>query len=113
MENQYEAVFIIDPVLSDVQVAETAAAYEKLITSNKGKIVAKENWRLKKLAYPIQKKKTGFYNLIEFTLPTDNLLTVDLEMRRDERLIRHLIVRLDKDAVEWAKKRREKKKEKS
>ena len=64
--NHYETVFIATPVLSDVQTKELFSKFQGVITENGGQIVSGEEWGLKKLAYPIQKKTTGFYFLIEF-----------------------------------------------
>ena len=69
MLNQYETVFIATPVLSENQMKEAVLKFKKIITDNTGDIVHEENWGLKKLAYPIQKKSTGFYYLIEFKGP--------------------------------------------
>jgi small subunit ribosomal protein S6 len=109
--NHYETVFILTPVLSDDQVKEAVKKFEDFLTSKGGEIIWKEDWGLKKLAYPIQHKKTGFYNLIEFKLAPEAIKDFDLMFRRDERVMRHLIVKLDKFAAEWAEKRREKIKE--
>ena len=67
MEKRYETVFILTPVLSDDQAKEAAKKFKKIITDLGGKLVNEENWGLKKLAYPIQKKTTGFYHLLEFS----------------------------------------------
>jgi small subunit ribosomal protein S6 len=64
--NQYETVFILNPVLSETQIKETVKKYEDFLISKGAKMVSKENWGLKKLAYPIQHKKSGFYHLFEF-----------------------------------------------
>ncbi len=109
--NHYETVFILTPVLSDDQVKEAVKKFEDFLTSKGGEIIWKEDWGLKKLAYPIQHKKTGFYNLIEFKLDPEVVKDFDLSFRRDERIMRHLIVKLDKFAAEWAEKRKEKIKE--
>ena len=109
--NHYETVFILTPVLSDDQVKEAVKKFEDFLTSKGGEIVWKEDWGLKKLAYPIQHKKTGFYHLIEFKLKPEDVKDLDLSFRRDERVMRHLIVKLDKYGIEWAEKRREKIKE--
>ena len=98
--NHYETVFILNPVLSDDQIAETVKKFEDFLIKNGAKMVSKENWGLKKLAYPIQHKKSGFYHLFEFTAPGEQ------EFKRDERIMRFLTVRLDKHAIEWAEKRR-------
>lgn len=104
--NNYETVFILNPVLSDVQIEETVKKFEDFLIKNGAKMVAKENWGLKKLAYAIQKKKSGFYHLFEFTSPGEIITPYEQEFRRDERVMRFLTVKLDKHAVEWAEKRR-------
>jgi len=106
--NQYETVFILNPVLSDVQVEETAKKFQDFLTSRGASMVAKENWGLKKLAYPIQNKKSGFYHLFELNAPAAIITEFELEFRRDERVMRYLTVKLDKHAVAWAEKRRQK-----
>jgi len=106
--NHYETVFILNPVLSDQQIEETVKKFEDYLKKNGGKMVSKENWGLKKLAYPIQNKKSGFYHLFEFTAPGEAIGGYELEFRRDERVMRFLTVKLDKHAIEWAEKRRTK-----
>ena len=66
MLNQYETVFICTPVLSEPQVKEAVKKFKDIITENGGEMIHEEDWGMKKLAYPIQKKSTGFYNLLEF-----------------------------------------------
>jgi len=109
--NHYETVFILTPVLSDDQVKETVKKFEDFLTSKGGEIIWKEDWGLKKLAYQIQHKKTGFYHLMEFKLDPEAVKDLDVAFRRDERVMRHLITKLDKYAADWADKRREKIKE--
>ena len=104
--NNYETVFILNPVLSDTQIEETVKKFEDFLKKNGAKMVAKENWGLKKLAYPIQNKKSGFYHLFEFSAPGEVITTYEQEFRRDERIMRFLTVKLDKHAIEWAEKRR-------
>ena len=106
--NHYETVFILNPVLSDEQTKETVLKYEKFLTSKGAKMVSKEDWGLKKLAYPIQNKKSGFYHLFEYTVDPNIISELELEFRRDERFMRYLTVKLDNYAVEWAEKRRNK-----
>lgn len=108
MLNQYETVFIITPVLSDPQMKETVQKFKNLITDNGGEIVHEEEWGLKKLAYPIQKKTTGFYALIEFKASPEFINKLETEYRRDERIIRFLTVKLNKYAIEYNQKKREK-----
>ncbi|TPV33753.1 30S ribosomal protein S6 [Paucihalobacter ruber] len=106
--NHYETVFILNPVLSEDQVKETVKKFEDFLVSRGAKMISKEDWGLKKLAYPIQHKKSGFYHLFEFTAPGEVITTFELEFRRDERIMRYLTVKLDKHAIAWAEKRRAK-----
>ena len=111
MLNHYETVFIVTPVLSDAQMKETVQKFRDLITGEGGEIVYEEDWGLKKLAYPIQKKTTGYYYLIEFMADGSFIKKFETEYRRDERVIRFLTFAMDKFAIEYAEKRRNKKKE--
>ena len=110
MIKQYETVLIATPVLSDSQMKEAVAAYTELITNNGGEIVYQEDWGLKQLAYPIQKKTTGFYYLIEFKAEPQFIAKLETQYRRDERIIRFLTFAMDKHAVAYAEKRRANKK---
>ena len=110
--NHYETVFIATPVLSDIQTKELFGKFQGVITENGGQIVSCEDWGLRKLAYPIQKKTTGFYYLIEFEGEGDLVEKLETQYRRDERVIRFLTFRMDKYAVEYAEKRRNKNKSK-
>jgi small subunit ribosomal protein S6 len=106
--NNYETVFILTPVLSDAQVEEAVNKYVDLLKEKNCEIVTRENWGLKKLAYPIQLKKNGFYTLIEFKGEGNVVADLELAFKRDERVIRYLTTKLDKHAVEYAVTRRTK-----
>ena len=104
--NHYETVFILTPVLSDVQMKEAVEMFTKVLTDNGAAIVNEELWGLRKLAYPIQKKSTGFYTLVEFDAAPETIKKLETAYRRDERVLRFLTFRLDKFAAEYAAKRR-------
>jgi len=103
--NHYETVFILNPVLSDDQVKEAVKKYEDFLKGKGAKMINKEDWGLKKLAYAIQNKKSGFYHLLEFTVDGEAIEPFELAFRRDEAVMRYLTVKLDKHAIEWAEKR--------
>ena len=109
--NQYETVFILTPDLSDVQMKETVEKFKGLLVSLGAEIVNEENWGLKKMAYAIEKKSTGFYSLLEFKAEPTVVEKLEIGFRRDERVIRFLTVKLDKFAAQYAEKRRNKNKE--
>ncbi|MCI9607599.1 MAG: 30S ribosomal protein S6 [Muribaculaceae bacterium] len=103
---KYETVFILTPVLSDAQMKEAVEKFATVLTDNGATIVNQELWGLRKLAYPIEKKSTGFYALIEFDGEPSIVKKLETAYRRDERVIRFLTFRLDKYAAEYAEKRR-------
>ena len=106
MLKQYETVFIMTPVLSEDQMKETVKKIENILCDKGAEIVHQENWGLKKFEYQIQKKSTGFYQLFEFKAEPHVVSELELQYRRDERIIRYLTVTLDKDAIAYAEKRR-------
>ena len=104
--NNYETVFILTPVLSDVQAKEAVEKFTKLLADNGATIVNQEDLGLRKLAYPIEKKSTGYYTLVEFDAEPAVIKKLEIAYRRDERVMRFLTFRLDKYAKEYADKRR-------
>ena len=108
MLNHYETVFILTPVLSDEQMKETVAKFKTLLTDKGAEILNEETWGLKKMAYAIQKKSTGFYCLLEFKAEPSVIDTLEIGYRRDEKVIRFMTVKLDKYAAAYAEKRRAK-----
>ena len=109
--NQYEIVFILTPVLSDVQMKEAAEKFKNLLVEAGAEIINEESWGLKKLAYAIDKKTSGFYQMIEFKAEPTVIAKFELQMRRDERVLRYLTVKNEKYAAAYAEKRRNNKKE--
>jgi small subunit ribosomal protein S6 len=108
MLKQYETVFIMTPVLSEEQMKETVEKYQKFLKSKDAEIVYENNWGLRKLAYPIQKKSTGFYHLIEFKANPELIREWEVTFKRDERILRFLTVVLDRDMLAYNEKKRNK-----
>jgi len=108
--NHYETVFILNPVLSELQVKEAVQKFNDYLVSKGAEMISKEDWGLKKLAYAIQNKKSGFYHLFEYKVKGEAITPFELEFRRDDSVMRYLTVKLDKHAVAWAEKRRERNK---
>lgn len=109
MKNRYETVFIMTPVLSEQQTKETVKKFKDYIADKKGKVVFEQDWGLRKLAYPIEKKTTAFYYLLEFEMEGEWIEKLGVEFRRDERIMRHLTVRMDKHHIAFAESRRDRK----
>jgi small subunit ribosomal protein S6 len=107
----YENVYIVVPDLSDTDYKSIIDKFNQLITSNGGTIVHQEVWGFRKLAYEIMRKQTGFYVLTEFTAPTTFIENFERELTYDERMMRFLTTSLDKFALAYNIKRRNKSKE--
>lgn len=107
-KTNYESVVVLTPVLSEKMLQEAVSDFEKLITENGGELIHKENWGLTKMAYPIQKKTTGFYQIYEFAAEADTEIVDKLELafRRDEQVLRYLTIKLDKHALKYNERRR-------
>ena len=106
MKKNYETVFIMTPVLSEAQMKDTVGKFKKVLTSNGVEMVNEENWGLRKLAYPIQHKTTGFYQLFEFRAEPDAIIKLETEYRRDEAVMRFLTTVLDKHAIIYNERRK-------
>ena len=104
--NNYELMVIFTPVLSDDEFKNAQRKYTTLITDNCGQIVAENPWGLKSLAYPIQKKTTGLYWVMEYIAPSDFNEKLKIQLLRDESVLRQLLTKLDKYAVEYNDKKR-------
>lgn len=102
----YETVFILTPVLSDEQMKDAVDKFVNVLKDHEAEIIHTEKWGLKKLAYPIQHKSTGFYSLIEFKANPEVISKLEIEFRRDERVLRFLTTALDKHALEYNEKRK-------
>ena len=106
MNRQYETVFIITPLLTEDQMKDVAGKYRDYLKSQGAEILHEENWGLRKLAYPIKKKTTGFYHLVEFSADPAIIARFELEFRRDEQILRYITVTEDKHHSEYSARRR-------
>ncbi|MBW4888787.1 30S ribosomal protein S6 [Mucilaginibacter sp. HMF5004] len=103
---QYETVIILTPLLSVETAKEVVAKFSKILTDNGAEIIQEDNWGLRKLAYPIEKKSTGYYHLTEYKAPGELINKLEVELRRDERVMRFLTISLDKHATAYNDKKR-------
>jgi small subunit ribosomal protein S6 len=105
---EYEIMVITKPDLPESDLAKTVDRWENIMKTGGGEILKKDNWGAKRLAYPIQKKTTGFYHLLEFQADGDFVSKMEVAFKRDERIIRFLTVALDKHSTAYNEKRRTK-----
>ena len=103
---QYETTLILTPEKSDSEVSRLTKGYSKFLKSNGAKVIHEDTWGLKNLAFPIRKKNTGYYFTMEYEAPTDLLATLELNLKRDEGVLRFLTVKLDKYAIDYNERKR-------
>lgn len=101
MLSNYETVFILTPVLSEEEAQRTIKSYTDLLKSQGAEIVHENHWGLKNLKYPIKKKTTGIYHVVEFSANGKAVDTLEIAFRRDEGVLRYITVKLDKYAVKY------------
>lgn len=104
--NQYETTIILTPLLSEEVAKEVIAKFSKILTDNGAEIVMEDNWGLKKLAYLIEKKSTAYFHLTEYKASGEVIGKLEIELKRDERVMRFLTISLNKHAVAYNEKKR-------
>jgi small subunit ribosomal protein S6 len=104
--NNYELMVIFTPVLSDDEFKNAQRKFTTMVTENGGNVVAENPWGLKSLAYQIQKKTTGLYWVAEYQASSDFNEKLKIQLLRDETVLRHMITKLDKYAIEYNHRKR-------
>ncbi len=104
--NNYELMVIFTPVLSEEEYKAAQKKYTDLVLENGGEVLHTNPWGLKSLAYPIAKKTTGLYWVLEYNAPSDFNEKLKIQLLRDDNVMRHMYTVLDKYAVEYNAKRR-------
>ena len=104
--SNYELMVIFTPVLSEEDYKTVQKKYENLVKENGGTVLHTKPWGFKSLAYPIAKKTTGLYWVMEYSAPTSFNEKLKIQLLRDESVMRHMFTVLDKYAVEYNAKKR-------
>jgi small subunit ribosomal protein S6 len=104
--NNYELMVIFTPILSEEDYKAAQRKFTDLVTENGGEIVSENPWGLKSLAYPVQKKTTGLYWVTEFRSSSDFNEKLKIQLLRDDNVMRHMVTKLDKHAIEYNARKR-------
>ena len=104
--SNYELMVIFTPVLSEEEFKAAQKKYADFVTENGGNVIYSNPWGLKSLAYPVQKKTTGIYWVLEYESPSDFNEKLKIQLLRDEQVLRHMYTALDKYAVEYNARKR-------
>ncbi len=95
---QYETVFIADSTYTDEEIDELIKGYDQVITSAKGKMLKVEKWGKRRLAYAIRRNEEGVYVLMTIECPPSLVKELDRRYRMNDRILRHLVVRVENEA---------------
>ena len=104
----YELMLIFTPVLAEEDYKNAQKKFADLITENGGNIINQDAWGLRNLSYPIDKKTTGLYYVLEYKAPGETNAKLEIQLNRDEHIMRHMVTRLDKFAVIYNARKRNK-----
>jgi small subunit ribosomal protein S6 len=91
--NAYETVMIIDPAVDEAGVDKQIQKYSELIKNNQGEIAMVEKWGRRKMTYPINSRREGFYVCLQFNSPAALPAELNRNIRLDETIIRHLTIK--------------------
>lgn len=108
IQRTYESVVIVNAALEDDQIEVTLKKIEDNIQANGGSILDADKWGRKRLAYPIQKSKSGYYAVYRFEAPSELIAKLERHYQLDETIVRYLTIVLDKKALEFYSKEKEK-----
>lgn len=95
--NKYEIMFIVKATIESDEVKATCENYKKLFTDMKANIVDFKEMGEKKLAYEIDKNINGYYFVMQVEADPAAVKEFDRKSRIDEKMIRHLIIKLDEE----------------
>ena len=96
----YETVFMARQELSTAQVDKLSDALFKIATDMGAKLVKKEDWGLRSLAYPVKKAKKAYYVLFEYESAADAMIEMERNMRFNEDVLRYLTIRRESKSTE-------------
>lgn len=100
----YESAILINATLDDQQIESIITRVKDLITNNGGEIRELENWGRKRLAYPVEKNKIGYYAIFRFDAPGDIVTKLERAYSLDEQILRFVTLKLSKNALEQIEK---------
>lgn len=100
----YESAVLINAALDDQQIDLILTRIKDFIINNGGQIRELDNWGRKRLAYPVEKSKIGYYAIYRFDAPSDLIAKLERTYSLDEQILRYVTLKLDNDALEQLEK---------
>jgi len=100
VRRDYELGFILHPEVSEEQTRTILGRVEQVVTNNSGQIVRVNQWGRRRLAYPIQHNRDGYYVFIDMILTPETVIELDRTLKVSEEVLRHLLKRRDPKTVQ-------------
>lgn len=107
MRRDYELGFILNPEVNEDQIRAILERIEQIVRNYDGQIVKVNQWGRRRLAYPIQHHRDGYYTFIDMILTPETVLELDRTLKVSEEVMRHLVKRRDPKAVQKEREERE------
>jgi small subunit ribosomal protein S6 len=107
VRRDYELGFILNPEVSEEQTRAILERIEQIVRNYDGQTVKVNQWGRRRLAYPIQHHRDGYYVFIDMILTPETVLELDRNLKVSEEVLRHLITRRDPKAVQKEREERE------
>ena len=111
MVKNYESVIIINAALEEEQIESIISKIVENLKTSGAEVIEVDKWGRKRLAYPIQKSKSGYYLLLRYNAPTELISKFERTLRLDENIIRYITILLDKKALQYYEELKTKKAE--
>ena len=105
-KHTYEFTYIITPVISDEQTKDIVRRVSKFIEDNGGNVLEVDEWGSKRLAYPINKKRNGYYVNLYFEASGEIIPRLERALEIDDNILRYLTLRLDKKMLQHYERRK-------
>ncbi|HEX6109079.1 MAG TPA: 30S ribosomal protein S6 [Ktedonobacteraceae bacterium] len=107
MRRDYELGFILNPEVSEEQTGAILERIEKIVKNYDGQVVKVNQWGRRRLAYPIEHHRDGYYVFIDMILTPETVLELDRNLKVSEEVMRHIVKRRDPKAVQKEREERE------
>ena len=106
MRRDYELGFILNPEVSEEQTGAILERIEKIVKNYDGQVVKVNQWGRRRLAYPIEHHRDGYYVFIDMILTPETVLELDRTLKVSEEVMRHLVKRRDPKAAQKEREER-------
>ena len=100
MTRDYELGFILSPEVNEEQTRAILERVDQIVANHGGQIVRVNQWGRRRLGYPIEHHRDGFYVFIDMILTPESVIELDRTLKVSEEVLRHLIKRRDPKTVQ-------------